>query len=63
MTIKEFKTTKLYKSFVKEVVALSGDPSALPDIGLYLSLSTSEEKDEAARECGYPDWKTATARK
>ena len=63
MTVKEFSKTKLYKEFLKDVRALSGDPTAKPNIGLYIVTATQEEKNEAARECGYPDWKTATAKK
>lgn len=59
MKIKEFKKTKLYKSFLKDVRALTGDPTALPDISLYMMTATKAEKDEAARECGYKNWSEA----
>lgn len=58
-TLKQFKKTKMYKEMLRDVRALSQDPTALPDIRMYLPSFTKEEKDAAAVEMGFKDWADA----
>lgn len=58
-TLKQFKKTKMYKEMLKDVRALTQDPTALPNIGLYLVAFTKAEKDEAAVEMGFKNWEEA----
>ena len=59
-TIKQFKKTKMYKEMLNDVRAVTDDPTALPNIGLYLMSFTKDEKDAAAVEMGYKNWSEAT---
>jgi len=53
----------MYKEMLKDVRAVTEDPTALPNIGLYLMTFTKAEKNAAAVEMGYKNWAEATKRK